>query len=64
MKIVNKKVKIGARVPHRLYFIFKYMCMSQGVTMESKIEELLEKDVKATFKKAWFLDHMATKCWK
>lgn len=58
MKVKNNKVKIGARVNHRLYFMFKYICMAQGVTMESKIEELLYKDVKSVLKKAWFQDYM------
>lgn len=58
MKIVNNKVKIGARIPHQLYFMFKYICMKQGVTMESKIEELLAKDVMQTSKKKWFVDHL------
>lgn len=58
MKVKNNKVKIGARVNHRLYFMFKYICMAQGVTMESKIEELLHKDVKSVLKKAWFQDYM------
>lgn len=58
MKIKNNKVKIGARINHRLYFMFKYICMAQGVTMESKIEELLVKDVKSVMKKAWFQDYL------
>lgn len=58
MKIQNNKVKIGARISYRLYFMFKYVCMTQGVTMESKIEALLEKDMKATLKKSWFQDHL------
>lgn len=58
MKVKNNKVKIGARINHRLYFMFKYICMAQGVTMESKIEELLHKDVKSVVKKAWFQDYM------
>lgn len=58
MKVKNNRVKIGARINHRLYFMFKYICMAQGVTMESKIEELLEKDVKAVVKKAWFQDYL------
>lgn len=58
MKVKNNKVKIGARINHRLYFMFKYICMAQGVTMESKIEELLHKDVKSVLKKAWFQDYL------
>lgn len=58
MKIKNNKVKIGARINHRLYFMFKYICMAQGVTMESKIEELLVKDVKSVMKKDWFQDYL------
>lgn len=58
MKEKNNKVKIGARINYRLYFMFKYICMAQGVTMESKIEELLVKDVKSVVKKAWFQDYM------
>lgn len=58
MKVKNNKVKIGARINHRLYFMFKYICMAQGVTMESKIEELLVKDVKSVMKKTWFQDYM------
>lgn len=59
MKVKNNNVKIGGRIPHRLYFMFKYVCMTQRITMESKIEELLMKDVKATAKKPWFLEHLA-----
>lgn len=58
MKVKNSRVKIGARVNHRLYFMFKYICMAQGVTMESKIEGLLVKDVNSVVKKAWFQDYM------
>ncbi|WP_139794297.1 hypothetical protein [Chromobacterium violaceum] len=60
MKEKNNKVKIGARINYRLYFMFKYICMAQGVTMESKIEEMLVKDVKSVMKKTWFQDHMTS----
>ncbi|GKT21919.1 hypothetical protein [Acidovorax sp. SUPP3334] len=58
MKIRNSKVKIGARINYQVYFMFKYVCMTQGITMESRVEELLEKDMKATMKKTWFQDYL------
>ena len=50
----NKKVCVTARIDFQLHLLFKLACKEMGVSMESRIEQLLKEDVKQSLKKDWF----------
>ena len=56
--IKRKKVRIGARVDEDLYMICKMAYNRQGISMESRVEELLRRDADVMSKNQWFKEMM------
>lgn len=54
----RKIVRIGARIDHDLYILCRMAYNRQGISMESRIEELLKRDVDVMSKNQWFKDMM------
>lgn len=54
----KKIVRIGARIDHDLYILCKMAYNRQGISLESRVEELLKRDVDAMSKNQWFKDMM------
>ena len=54
----RKVVRIGARIDHDLYMLCRMAYNRQGISMESRIEELLKRDVDVMSKNQWFKDMM------
>lgn len=54
----RKIVRIGARIDHDLYILCRMAYNRQGISLESRVEELLKRDVDAMSKNQWFKDMM------
>jgi len=54
------KVRIGARVEQDLYILCKMAYSRQGWTLESRIEELLKRDIDSMSKNQWFKEMMSS----
>ena len=54
----KKKVRIGARIDEDLHMICKMAYNRQGISMESRIEELLRRDADVMSKNQWFKEMM------
>ena len=53
------KVRIGARVEQDLYMLCKMAYLRQGWSMESRVEELLKRDIDGMSKNQWFKEMMS-----
>ena len=51
-------VRIGARIDHDLYILCRMAYNRQGISLESRVEELLKRDIDAMSKNQWFKDMM------
>lgn len=56
----KKKVRIGARVDQDLYVICKIAYARQGWSMESRMEELIKRDIESMSKNQWFKEMMSS----
>ena len=56
----KKKVRIGARIDLDLYIVCKMAYSRMGQSMESRIEDLLKKDVDVMSKTQWFKEMMCS----
>mgnify|MGYP003484222378 FL=1 len=54
------KVRIGARVDQDLYMLCKMAYLRQGWSMESRVEELLKRDIDSMSKNQWFKEMMSS----
>lgn len=54
------KVRIGARIDKDLYILCKMACSRQGWTLESRVEELLKRDIDSMSKNQWFKEMMSS----
>lgn len=54
------KVRIGARVEQDLYMICKMAYLRQGWSLESRVEELLKRDIDSMSKNQWFKEMMSS----
>lgn len=54
------KVRIGARVEQDLYMICKMAYLRQGWSLESRVEELLKRDIESMSKNQWFKEMMSS----
>lgn len=54
------KVRIGARVEQDLYMLCKMAYLRQGWSLESRIEELLKRDIDSMSKNQWFKEMMSS----
>ena len=54
------KVRIGARVEQDLYMLCKMAYLRQGWSMESRVEELLRRDIDSMSKNQWFKEMMSS----
>ncbi len=54
------KVRIGARVEQDLYMICKMAYLRQGWSLESRVEELLKRDIDGMSKNQWFKEMMSS----
>lgn len=56
----KQKVRIGARIDKDLYILCKMVCSRQGWTLESRVEELLKRDIDSMSKNQWFKEMMSS----
>jgi hypothetical protein len=56
----KQKVRIGARVDQDLYMLCKMAYLRQGWTLESRVEELLKRDIDSMSKNQWFKEMMSS----
>lgn len=54
------KVRIGARVEQDLYMLCKMAYLRQGWSLESRVEELLRRDIDSMSKNQWFKEMMSS----
>ncbi len=54
------KVRIGARVEQDLYMLCKMAYLRQGWSLESRVEELLKRDIDSMSKNQWFKEMMSS----
>ena len=54
------KVRIGARVDQDLYMLCKMAYLRQGWSLESRVEELLRRDIDSMSKNQWFKEMMSS----
>lgn len=54
----RKVVRIGARIDHDLYILCKMAYNRQGISIESRVEDLLKRDIDVMSKNQWFKDMM------
>lgn len=57
-KTPSKVVRIGPRISRSTYALAKAVYGVKGVTLESRIEFLLRRDLKKEINKPWFKDGM------
>lgn len=56
----KQKVRIGARVDQDLYMLCKMAYLRQGWSLESRVEELLKRDIDSMSKNQWFKEMMSS----
>lgn len=56
----KKKVRIGARIDQDLYVLCKIAYSRQGWSMESRMEELMKRDIESMSKNQWFKEMMSS----
>ena len=56
----KQKVRIGARVDQDIYMLCKMAYSRQGWSLESRVEELLKRDIDSMSKSQWFKEMMSS----
>lgn len=56
----KQKVRIGARVDQDIYMLCKMAYSRQGWSLESRVEELLKRDIDSMSKNQWFKEMMSS----
>lgn len=56
----KQKVRIGARVDQDLYMLCKMAYLRQGWSLESRVEDLLKRDIDSMSKNQWFKEMMSS----